>query len=311
VDRVTHDLLGSRTLGVAIVMLLAISVGLQAARDRVWQPFAPERSVLWVQSSGLANRLALSFNALASDVYWIRAVVFYGSERLKPEAERNFDALYPLLELTTGLDPRFKVAYRFGALFLTEPPPFGPGRPDLAIRLLERGIAHDPTVWEFYHDIGFVHYWWTHDHAAAAEWFQRGAETTGGPLWLRPLAAATLAVGGDRASSRLLWRQMHETAEVDWLRRNAERALLQLDARDMVDELEAVVSRAEAASGRRPADWQALIGGGWLRSTPLDPTGTPFALDPRTGRVEISRESMLWPMPPEPPARAPAREERP
>jgi hypothetical protein len=293
----------TRVLMGVVAGLLAISVALQIARDRVWQPYTPERSVLWIQSSGLADRLVLSFNALAADVYWIRAVLFYGSMRLAPEETRNFDALYPLLELTTGLDPRFKVAYRFGAIFLTEPAPYGPGRPDQAIALLERGLAHDPTVWEYMHDIGFVHYWWTHDYQAAAEWFLRGAEAPGGAAWLRPLAAVTLQRGGDRASSRVLFQQLYESAEVDWLRSNAERGLLQLDALDLIDRLEAVIAKVEAETGRRPADWPDLVARRVLTGVPHDPAGVPLVLDARTGRVTVSRDSPLWPMPDEPPAK--------
>ena len=295
----------SRTwvLVVTLALLLAASVSIQIARDRVWQPYTPERSLLWVQSSEVADRLALSFDAMAADVYWIRAVLYYGSTRLAPEGARNFDALYPLLDLTTGLDPRFKVAYRFGALFLTEPAPNGPGRPDQAIALLERGLARDPDVWEYMHDIGFVHYWWTGDYHAAADWFYKAADAPGSGLWLRPLAAATLQKGGDRESSRILWRQMYESTDVEWLRRNAERALLQIDAREAIDELEALVARVAAASGRQPASWQVLIRPGGLRGVPLDPAGSPYLLDPATGRVTVARESPLWPLPDEPPAR--------
>ena len=53
------------------------------------------------------------------------------------EPDKNYDLLYPLLDLVTTLDPRFNVAYRFGAIFLVRAAPGGPGRPDLAIALLE------------------------------------------------------------------------------------------------------------------------------------------------------------------------------
>ncbi|MFP5379226.1 MAG: tetratricopeptide repeat protein [Vicinamibacteria bacterium] len=298
--------IGTRALGFVLVLLVAASIGVQVARDRVWEPYTPERALLWVQSSTLARRLALSFDALAADVYWIRAVLYYGGMRLAPEDERNFDALYPLLELTTGLDPRFKVAYRFGAIFLAEPAPDGPGRADQAIALLERGIEADPAGWEYLHDIGFIHYWWTRDYRAAASWFERAADVPGSAEWLRPLAATTLLHGGDRETSRALWRRLYESSEVDWLRNNAQHRLRQIDALDAIDQLQAVVARAEAAIGRRPADWRALIVGGWLRGVPLDPAGAPFVLDPATGRVTVSRESPLWPLPDEPPAKTAA-----
>jgi hypothetical protein len=292
----------SALLPAALALLLAASIAVQVVRDREWRPEAAAGSVLWVQSSEMAKRLSLSFDALAADVYWIRAVLYYGSTRLAPIELRNYDLLYPLLELTTGLDPRFKVAYRFGAIFLTEPFPNGPGRSDLAIRLLERGMERTPDTWEYMHDIGFVHYWWRRDYRAAADWFQRGADAPGGAVWLRPLAAATLQHVVDRASSRQLLRQMYESAEVDWLRGNAERGLRQLDALDLIDQLEALIAKVEAQDGRRPSDWQDLIARRLVRGVPMDPAGVPFVLDPATGRVHVARESPLWPMPEETPA---------
>ena len=60
----------------------------------------------------------------------MRAVVYYGGSAqcgAENGTTANFDLLYPLLDLVTSLDPHFKVAYRFGAMFLTEPYPGGPG----------------------------------------------------------------------------------------------------------------------------------------------------------------------------------------
>ena len=43
---------------------------------------------------------------------------------------------------TTTLDPYFNIAYRFGAIFLGERYPGGPGRPDQAVALLARASRH-------------------------------------------------------------------------------------------------------------------------------------------------------------------------
>ena len=76
-------------------------------------------------------------------------------------------------------------------------------------------------------DIGFVYYWWVHDYRTAADWFNRASQVPGAPWWLRSLAATTLAEGGDRRSSRTMWEVIHQSAEIDWLRRDAERRLSQ------------------------------------------------------------------------------------
>ncbi len=286
-----------RRLGV-IAMLMAAVVAVQVVRDRGWTPYQPENSVLWIRSGETAKRLALSYDNIVSDVYWIRAVIYYGGRR-RAETRRNFDELFPLLDLVTSLDPQFKVAYRFGALFLSEPPPGGPGRADQAIELLQRAIERDGD-WEYYQDIGFVHYWWRHDYKSAAEWFKRAADRPGAPNWLLGLAGTTAAVGGSRESSRQLWTQLLNDVDAAYIRNQAKHRLEQLDAMDTIDQLTVVLQRFRDREGRMPKSWQELAAAERLRGIPVDPAGVPFIVDPNTGRIDVSRQSRMWPLPAEP-----------
>lgn len=297
----------NRWLYLAIALLLTLSVRVQAVRDRGWAPYEPPNPTLWLNSGPLAGKLALGFRSLAADVYWMRAVVYYGGRRLENAQQQSrapgaahFDLLYPLLDLVTALDPHFKVAYRFGAIFLTEAYPSGPGRPDLAIALLERAIAKDNARWEYMGDIGFVYYWWLHDYEKAAAWFKRASEQPGAPSWMAPLAATTLAEGGDRQSARFLWTQILENTDIEWVRNNAGLRLQQLDAMDTIDELNRRVERFIAREKRPPHDWQEFAVAERLRGMPVDPGGTPYQLDTAIGRVDVDRESRLWPLPWEP-----------
>lgn len=277
--------------------LLAASISLQVVRDRGWQPYTPEQGLLWVRSGEVARRLALSFDNLAADVYWMRTVVYFGAQRLKNVQQDGYDQLFPLLELVTSLDPHFNVAYRFGAIFLAEPSPGGAGRPDLAIQLLNKGLALNPKRWEYAQDIGFVHYFWTGDYSLAAEWFKRAGAIEGAPDWLAPMAATTLAEGGNRESARKLWTELRDNTEVEWIRNNANHRLLQLDAMDSIDELNRSTARYIQRMGRAPLHWGEVAAlEGW-RSLPADPTGVEFALDQETGRVSLSEGSSLWPLP--------------
>ena len=164
--------------------------------------------LLYVRSPEALRRMSLSYHSLLADVYWIRAVQLYGDTKLGRTADRSYALLYPLLDLTTSLDPDFDVAYQFGALFLAERPPGGPGRPDQAIALLQKGLRAQPDDWQLHQAIGFVYYWSYQDYATAADWFRRGSRLPGAPTWLEPLAAVTLAEGGNRTASRLMWQQV-------------------------------------------------------------------------------------------------------
>src|SRR4029078_2615410 len=183
-------------------------VRLKMGRVRWFPQSEPAQQILYVSSPAVVTRLALSYDALVSDLYWIRAIQYYGGTRLSEHTSKSYELLYPLLDLTTSLDPNFNIAYEFGAFFLSEKKPGGPGRSDLAIRLLEKGIAARPDRWQYPYDVCFVHYR-DGDYKDAAEWFLRAAETPGAKkdgeradVWLRPLAANTLAAGRDTRSSR-------------------------------------------------------------------------------------------------------------
>jgi hypothetical protein len=156
------------------------------------------------------------------------------------------------------------------------------------------------------YDIGFVYYWWIQDYKAAAQWFDKAAKLPGSAEWLSALAATTLAEGGDRRSSRFLWRQQLESGE-QWTRKTAEHRLLQLDAMDMLDRLNGLSQQFIARAGRPPQSGRELLAGTGMTVVPVDPTGTPFILDQATGRVSLARQSKLWPLPsdrrnPTPPA---------
>jgi hypothetical protein len=228
-------------------------------------------------------------------VYWIRAVQLYGDTRLGRTADQDFTLLYPLLELTTTLDPYFDVAYNFGALFLAEKPPGGPGRPDLALKLLERGVAAQPDDWRLYQATGFVHYWSHRDYVKAADWFGRAAKLPGAPVWMEPLAAVTLAEGGNRKASRVLWGQILKTAADGWFKREATRRLKQLDAMDQIELLQKVVDGFVAKNGRAPADWSEMARAGYVRGDVVDPNGAPYRLD--GWMVTLEPKSRLMPLP--------------
>jgi tetratricopeptide (TPR) repeat protein len=283
---------------VLLVLLTAGSVAVQAARDRRYGGLATEARLMYLQSPAVADRLALEYDALAADVYWIRAVLHYGGDRITDPGSGRYELLGPLLDLTTSLDPLFQIAYRFGAVFLAEPPPGGPGRLDLAERLLRKGMAASPERWQYPHDLGFLYYWQEQDHKTAAEWFRRASLLPGAPEWLAPLAAGMLARGGDRQASRQLLTRILEDAEHEWLRQTALRWLRQLDALDQMDQLDALLARFRAQAGA-PTSWGDLIRARWLPGVPVDPTGYPYVLNATWSTTRLSPDSPLNPLPEE------------
>jgi hypothetical protein len=286
---------------VAAAVLGAGAVTLQIQRDRAYGTDKPSEQVLYLQSPEVARRLALSYDLLAADIYWIRALQVFGGARKVTDQDRNYTLLYPMLDMATGLDPYYNIAYRFGAIFLSEPKPGGPGRPDLAEKLLRKGLQAQPTKWQYMQDIGFVRFWAMRDYQGAAEWFERGSKVPGAAWFLKPLAATTLAQGGHRSASRTLFRILAETGENDWIRKDAARRLRQLDAMDALDSLRQVLGQYRQRGGAMPVTWESLVRGGHLRAIPVDPDGFVYSLGPYSGDVALGDGSTLAPLPKEPP----------
>jgi len=282
----------------AAALLWGGALSLQAFRE-TRHPLPPINSdILYFRGGAAVSRAALGFDAILADIYWIRSIQHFGGTRRAQDGDKSYRLLYPLLDLTTTLDPHFNIAYRFGALFLSEAPPAGPGRADLALALLERGLAADPKRWQYAQDAGFVHYWYRQDYQSAAEWYDRASRIEGAPWWLRSMAASTLAEGGDRQSSRQMWRQLYETSDDDWVRSNAQLKLQQLQALDDIDTLAAMVARFGQLRGVPPRSWNDLVAVRWLAGVPLDPSGTPYELRPDApGGVALSEKSSLRPLP--------------
>jgi hypothetical protein len=281
---------------IAFVVLLVGAIGTQTVINGAFERFTPTQEVQWVRSPGVMRRLVLGFNSVAADIYWIRAVQYYGTTKLSKAEKKDYGFLFPLLDITTTLDPRFNIAYRFGAILLSEGYPNGPGRPQDAIALLEKGIRVAPNKWEYYLDAGFVEYWWHDDPKAAADWFLRGSKLPTAPNWLQPLAASVLAEGGDHLAARVLWAQLAQTAEQEWMRRTARTRLQQLDAEAVIDQLQPIVNSFYDQANRFPTGWDEMTRAGLVRGIPLDPTGVAYTLDPVSGAVDVAQDSTLYPL---------------
>ena len=280
----------------ALVGGLVAAAAVLHAGDVRYPPTLETERLLYVRSPGTARRLALSFKGLAADVYWIRTIQHFGRDLRSNRVAGRFELLQPLLDLTTGLDPHFNIAYRFGAVFLALPPPSGPGRVDQAVALLEKGLQTSPQRWQYAYDIGFVYYLYASDYRAAGAWFTRAAAMPGAPSWIQPLAAETVARGGDRADARRLLAELL-TSDQEYLREDAARGLAQIDALDAIDRLQRLVEDYHRAEHVYPSAWSELIRTGRLPGIPADGARVPFVYDPAAHLVRIDSRSPLAPLP--------------
>ncbi len=289
-------LAGGVLLAVVFSLLFFALFRLQTLIDERFGEYRSTEEILYIEDGQLLKKVLLGFESLAADLYWLRTVQYFGGKRLY-DPEKRFNLLEPLLNVTTDLDPQMKIAYRYGAVFLSEAWPRGAGLPLKAVDLVDKGILNNPDDWRFFLDKGFIYFWHLQDSKKAAEIFLEGSEIAGAPYWMVTTAGRALTVGGERETARMLWNALYDLAENEQMRRNAEIHLQQLDALDEIDALTERAKQFREQAGRFPGTWGEVVAAGLLSGIPLDPTGAPYSLNPRHETVELAAGSLLAGLP--------------
>src|SRR3954470_20993034 len=206
--------------------------------------------VLFIPSAKALKRMSLGYNGLLADIYWTRAVQYFGSHHVV--AAKEYDLLDPLLDITVTLDPKLEPAYRFGSIFLAQKPPQGAGRPDQAVQLVERGIREFPNDSHLYFHLGFINYIEREDYIAAAEAFERGSRVPGAHPWLRVLAANMRQHGDDRETARFLWQNIYDSNTNKSIRQTALEHIAALRYDETIEKIQERVQLAATKLGHQP-----------------------------------------------------------
>jgi hypothetical protein len=218
-------------------------------------------------------------------------VQYYGGKRARQDA--NIELLWPLLDVTTTLDPNLIVAYRFGSTFLSEPAPRGAGKPELGIRLLQRGIQANPEFWRFYEDLGFIYYFDLKDYHKAAEAFLEGSKKPGAMIWMKTFAARVSEQGETRETSVMLWSEVYNSAPNADVKGNALTHLRLLRAQSDCEQLDLIAAEYEKRNGHRPKSMRDLVSAGLLPRLAGDPLGFAYYFD-EEGKAQLNPASPLF-----------------
>jgi tetratricopeptide (TPR) repeat protein len=249
-----------------------------------------EQDDLVLRSGPLLKAMSLEYAPLIADLYWTRAVQYYGDKQAYDDP--NIELLWPLLDVTTTLDPHLIVAYRFGSMFLSEPPPQGAGTPQRGIELLQRGIRANPEFWRFYEDLGFVYYFDLKDYHRAADAFLEGSKKPGALLWMKAFAARINEEGASRETAALLWTEVYNSASDPNTKENAKIHLQLLRAEADCDALDKMVAEYEKRTNRVPTNLRELVRAGLLPGLPVDPLGFVYVIE--EGKVLLNPASPLF-----------------
>ena len=264
---------------------------------------------LYFTSGATLRQTSLGFEGLASDLYWLRTIQYFGGKISDKEGSLNIGnvnswklvLLEPLINITTQLDPQYIAAYRFGSAFL---PDIDPGK---AMKLAQRAIQDNPNNWRLYQDLGYI-YWKQKRFQEASETYLAGSKIQAAPKWMEQLSAAMLAKGGDRETARQMFAKIYDSTDDPNIKKTSLSRLEFYQASDEIDFLNQQLAEFRAVRGSCPNHPSQLIRGlpsGAVQKlrqygmqfdqnmTPLDPHGFAYNLVGSECQVKLAADSTI------------------
>jgi hypothetical protein len=271
---------------------LLCSAMIKPVQDRVDARFARNPSVdpdmLYFASPAAVKSLSLGYQSLLADLYWIRAVQYYGRREEAARRQVRYKNLAALLDITTTLDPQMMDVYRAGSSFLAEPEPVGAGQPEESLKLLDKGIGFYPDDWRLRFDKGFVYFWALKDFRKAGQVWLETSRMRSAPPWMEGLAAMALSRGGAVETARALWERQYQNSSSREVKENAKNHLLSMQVDEMLWTIEFLAGRYAERHGGYPARLDELVRAGYLKAVPVDPSGVSFDYDPHSGKATLN-----------------------
>jgi hypothetical protein len=277
-------------LSAVVVLGFAGVWRLQRNIDQAKDSIDVEQDQLAFRSGNLVKKLSLEYAPLVGAIYWTRVVQYFGEKHRLHQT--NLELLWSLLDITTTLDPHLMPAYRFGSVFLSDSPPRGAGRPDLAVKLLERGIKENPDQWRLYQDLGNVYYFDTKDYPKASAAFAEGSKNPNAMIWMKVMAAKIAAEGESPETSYFLWLQVYQTTTDPMVKQNAELHLKLMKVELDLNNINRLAEDYKTQTGHRATKIGELVQAGRLKEVPNDPEGYPYVLG-EGGKAELNLDSPM------------------
>ena len=269
----------------AAALLLALAVGFEgefgaAGRGTSTAP------LLYLPSGRYLRVAALGYDEIVADALYLWSIQYYSNYDI---ADRYDYLEHIYKDVITELDPRYLDPYLIGTMIMNTEA----HQPEMALRLLDKGIEKNPGEWILPFEAGFLCYQDLKDYGRAGRYFDIALTIPGVPPIVQRFKAEMARRGGDIRASLQEWAAIHDAATDDYVRTIAWNHVHDLRVEVDLEDLKAAVASFRARAGRPPSALSELSSAAIVANVPRDPEGNAYRYDPRTGAVSYGGLSIL------------------
>lgn len=242
--------------------------------------------LLYLPSGKYLRVVSLGFEELAADILYLWSIQYYGHYDIK---DRYGYLQHIYGQMITELDPHYLDPYLVGAMIMA----VEARQPEMALRLLDKGVENNPDKWIMAFEAGFLCYNDLHDYRRAAYYFKKAIEAPGAHPLVRRLYAEMHNRAGDKRTSLREWSEIYRTSDDPYVRNVAWNHVHDLKVDVDVADLKSAVSRFRDRAGRAPRRLRELVASGVVGALPSDPEGRQYLYDPQAGDVRYQGSLVL------------------
>jgi len=267
----------NRLLLFFFILGLAGSIFLQNAHDRNHDYFG-EKDIFLALPPGKTLRIAsFGFDNLVADSLYIWAIQLYSSYHL----QNRYDYIEHIFNTITDISPHYIDPYSIGAMIMGEEA----GDFQMAIRLLEKGIANNPQNWILLHDAGFFAQKGLKNYIKAADYYGRAAQIPTAPPLMKRLQAHWTYMQDNLDEAWKMWMEIYTSSTEYQAKRSAFNHLFQIKSDRDTTLLNQKITEYKALKRHLPSSLDDLVREGLLKTIPNDFSGSPYEYDRPTGTV--------------------------
>ncbi len=202
-------------IGLGLVVLLGLSPAIKGRSGMAWTA----TQALAAQSKGsslpIYPAFTLGYDHLLADYYWLAFISYVGD--FKARVADKYALADRYLDIVTRLDPHFLQAYWFCAFSVGA----DEGKPEVAQKIIDRGIGANPNDWSLPFIGGFNQYLFAGNEREAARYYRMAERFPQAPSWLAD-QAKLLERGVPRIYKQIgVWEKIYKSQESPLVREKA------------------------------------------------------------------------------------------
>jgi tetratricopeptide (TPR) repeat protein len=264
---------GLALLSIGALLLAALLQGRFDARAAAQDDVDP---MLYLPSGKYLKVASLGFDEILADLIYLWSIQYYGNYSIE-DRYLYLEHIYD--QVVSELDPHYLDPYLIGSLIMN----LEAGDPEQALRLLDKGIGHNPDRWILAFEAGFLCYNDLGDYARAATYFEQALRSPDVHPLVRRLHAEMYNRAGNKRTSLREWAEIYETSDDEYVREIAWKHVRDLKVEIDLADLQDAIALYQVRFGAWPRHLDALRREGLVESVPHDPDGNDYRYDPRTG----------------------------